>query len=47
VCGISELSLVHSIPMCSLIMIILCHSMYSGQYNVFDVTLSGQAEKYL
>jgi hypothetical protein len=45
VCGISELSLVPSIPMCSTIMIFLCvhvcfDVMYSGEYNVFDVTLS-------
>jgi hypothetical protein len=43
VCGISELSLVSSIPMCSMIMIFfvcIFDVMYSGEYNVFDVTLS-------
>jgi hypothetical protein len=43
VCGISELSLVPSIPMCSVIMIFLCvffDVMSSGENNVFDDTLS-------
>jgi hypothetical protein len=52
VCGISELSLVPSIPMCSMIIIFfVCVLMLCTQVNImwFDVTLSvyihtGQAE---
>jgi hypothetical protein len=51
VCGISELSLVPSIPMCSMIMILIFACvfdvMYSGEYNVFDVTLSVYGAKSL
>jgi hypothetical protein len=42
VCGISEPRLVPSIPMCSYGHDTFCvcfDVMYSGEYNVFDVTL--------